>query len=363
MFNFNDPTHRADWELGSIDAQFASMYRYIKSTGTMEHDPERSHESWQMVLDECHQLFNTAMAFPILLGKRVNILAALKENCWMWRGETNIATLGCKVWDSWASKDGSIGHGYGEMMRRLQDAKILQVGNVAGRPNLTGVEYERQLNELERAKAAGYTIYNLAENLYAIEGYVDQLLECLEAIVNRSRSRRVKVQTYNPIWLPMQNLPPCHTDFTFNVTKATGFEHAMMQRSGREASSETLHISVQMRSSDSFLGRSFNVLAYSALHHLFATYAGLNIGKFTLNGVNTHIYEKHLPAVDKYLEQWDEIVEEAIEANEAPMYPILLIDPDIRKLSPKELLDTVNVDMFKLTDYTPAPAIKAEVTV
>ncbi len=115
-------------------------------------------------------------------------------------------------------------------------------------------------------------------------------------------------------------------------------------------------------SSDVFLGRPFNVSQYSAIHHLFAQYSDLNIGTFCVSSVNTHIYEKHIPAINKYLEQWDEIVEEAIEANEAPEYPLLLVNPDIKDLSPKELLDNLSTDMFKMTDYNPAPAIKAKVT-
>lgn len=362
-FNFNKPEDRADWELGSIDAQMASLYKYVLATGTMEHDPERSHERWLTVMDESHKLFNTAVAFPVPLGKRLNYAAAIDEICWMFRGETNVNTLNSKIWKEWASEDGSIGHGYGRMIRALPDTKILQVGAVDGRPDLSPTEYARQQRELIRARNNNYDVRQLENNLFLIDGTIDQLRNALEAIVHSSRSRRVKVQTFMPQYLSMQNLPPCHTDFTFNVTSATDYERTLMARSGRPPQKTTLNLSVQMRSSDLALGRNFNVAQYSAIHHLFSQYAGHNIGQFSLNSVNTHIYEKHIPAIRTYLDQWTEVVEESIEANEAPQYPILLVDPNIAELSITELLNTMNVDMFRLTEYTPAPAIKAEVTV
>ncbi len=248
QFNFNDPAQRELWMLGSIDAQYSELARNILDNGTMEFDPERSHERWLTIINANHMLFNTAAAFPVLLGKRVNYPASFREKFWMGRGETNVNNgLDSQIWNEWASEDGSIGWGYGKMMRNLPDCKVLQVGDSQGRPTLTSVEYARQKRELDRAREAGYNIYPIGQNLFVIEGEIDQLLEQLKNVVAHSRSRRMRVQTFNPAFISMQNLPPCHAQFTFNVTTATPYEQAIMARSGRQPQKDSLSLTMELR--------------------------------------------------------------------------------------------------------------------
>ena len=66
---------------------------------------------------------------PVLLSKKVNADAFIKETLWFLRGETNVNQLGAKFWDSWANEDGSLGPIYGKQWRNWTDTKVLFTGD------------------------------------------------------------------------------------------------------------------------------------------------------------------------------------------------------------------------------------------
>lgn len=58
--------------------------------------------------------------FPILLSKKVNWKAAIKEIFWIMQKQSNItAELGSHIWDSWTGSDGTIGKSYGYQIKKL----------------------------------------------------------------------------------------------------------------------------------------------------------------------------------------------------------------------------------------------------
>ncbi len=58
---------------------------------------------------------------PLLTTKKVRFDSVVKELLWFLRGETNIRTLGCGIWDAWANEDGECGPIYGFSFRRFGD--------------------------------------------------------------------------------------------------------------------------------------------------------------------------------------------------------------------------------------------------
>lgn len=357
---FKNEDHFNLWCAENVDVQFGDLMEAIISDGTEEHDVGRTDDKWLTLIDCSTKFHNTALNFPAPLSKTLNLRAAIDEICWMARGETNIQTLNSKIWNEWASKDGSIGWGYGRMMRAIPDVKLL-FSHGTNEHRLSEPEQARQMEEINRLSALGYEHEYLGHERHLLTGTVDQLLNALLQVKARSRSRRIMVRTFNPTFLSMQNLPPCHTDITFNVTTARDYEKRQMQARGDIPSEDSLHITVHMRSSDVCLGRPFNVAQYSALHHAFATYCGLNIGSFCLTSTNTHIYTHHVNGAKEQIKRIADIVKQAHEDG-MPLYPVLYVDPDVRNLSPKEFLDTLNVDMFRWTTYQPMSAIPFRVT-
>ena len=360
-FDLKNPEHLQLYLMDSVDGQYMQLVEAIRATGTLEFDPNRTDDKWQTLVGVAMQLRNTALAFPALLSKQVAWLPAIREMCWFMRGETNINTLGSKIWDEWADENGECGPIYGEMWRRWPDIKVFPSQEAMSK--LTATEQTRFTLEMMRMQKAGAKATELPDGRTLWESTIDQLLNALLAICDHSRSRRIKVSTYNPGYIHMQALPPCHTNFEFNVTQTTNYERMAQAAAGMPVYESTLHLTATMRSNDVLLGRPFNIIGYAALLHLFAQYAKLNIGGFTLNTTNTHVYTHHWPALKQQTEQYNELLAGIRVSGEPLQYPQLYIDPVIHDMTPLELLNNIRPEMFHLSGYKPMPAVKGRVTV
>lgn len=359
-----DLRNAADYELyalHSVDEQYINLCDAILSHGTLEEDPARTEDQWHTMIGVGFQLLNTSIAFPALLSARKNWVAAVDEMCWFGRGETNIETLNSKIWDLWADDMGECGPIYGAMYRRWPDLKAFFDYTVP-QQTCPNAEVIRIRDEILRMREDGYLETELTDGRILFEGQIDQFANALQHVMARSRSRRIRVQAFNPSYVNMQGLPPCHTEFEFNVTKATAYELAQSDARGMAADGDSLHITVHLRSNDTILGRPFNIMGYSAMHQMVAKWAGLNIGSFTLNSTNTHIYTHHREAYAQQRDQWMTLREQMQRTGQPVTYPQLEISDDILGLSATELLDNMNVDWFQLVDYSPLPAVKARVT-
>lgn len=115
-------------------------------------------------------------------------------------------------------------------------------------------------------------------------------------------------------------------------------------------------------SNDTLLGRPFNIVGYAALLHLFAKYARLNIGTFTLTTANTHVYTHHWDALNTQAKQYKELVDEVAETGNPMQYPQLHISDAIFDMSPEQLLNEIDASMFTLEGYNPKAAVSGRVT-
>lgn len=346
------------YAMDNFDCLYMGRLDLIRAEGRPVADPQRTKDTWHTVPGCVMQLANTAAAFPLPLSAKKNWVAAVDETCWFMRGETNINSLNSKIWDEWADEDGECGPIYGEMWRRWPDIKIFPaVGS-----DQTVAEQTRNTLEMMRMIERGAKATELPDGRMLVEGHVDQLLNALKEINDRSRSRRIRVQAFNPGYVNMQGLPPCHTGFEFNVLPSTMYEQTIMRYAHGEAFAESLHMSVFLRSSDTLLGFPFNVAGYTALFHLFAKYCGLNIGSITFDSTNTHVYSHHWDALNQQQEQFLTLVEKVRTTGQPMEYPILRIDPKIHSMTPEELLENITAEYFAMEGYNPLPAVKGRVT-
>lgn len=359
--DLRNPNHYELYSLHCVDEQYINLCDAILATGTQESDPGRSDDTWTTLIGVGFQLQNTHIAFPALLSARKNWSAAVDESCWMMRGETNIESLNSKIWDEWADESGECGPIYGEQWRRWPDIKAFHDFT---KPSgvCPSADAIRARDEILRMREDGYIETQMADGRILFEGEIDQFANALRQVQARSRSRRIRVQGFNPGYVNMQGLPPCHTEFEFNVTKSTRYEQAQAEARGVAVSEDSLHITVTMRSNDCLLGRPFNIIGYSAMHQMIAKWAGLNVGGFTLNTTNTHLYDHHRDAYQTQRAQWMLLRERMQKTGEPVKYPVLEISDDILGLTPEQLLDNANVDWFELVDYSPQPAVKGRVT-
>jgi len=114
---------------------------------------------------------------------------------------------------------------------------------------------------------------------------IDQIKILVQQLRDDPMSRRMVVTAWNPGELDQMCLPPCHTMFQCFVQQGS------------------LHMLVNLRSVDVFLGLPFDVASYATLQHLLAKQAGLypNRLKFMLG--DTHIYMNHMEAVETALKR------------------------------------------------------------
>lgn len=112
--------------------------------------------------------------FPLVTTKRLRFKSVVAELLWFLRGETNIHTLDCGIWDAWADTAGELGPIYGAMWRRWG-------------------------------------------------GTHDQVAAVLDELQRNPWSRRLIVSAWNVSELERMALPPCHVLWQLYADPAGGW--------------------------------------------------------------------------------------------------------------------------------------------
>ena len=213
--------------------------------------------------------------FPILTLRRTYWKTAVDELLWIWQKKSNnIGDLNAKIWDQWADESGSIGKAYGYQL---------------------GVKH----------------IYP--------EGEMDQVDRVLYDLKHNPASRRILTNIYNFQDLHEMALYPCAYSMTFNV------------------SGNVLNAILNQRSQDMLAANNWNVVQYAVLVHMFAQVSGLVPGELVHVIADAHIYDRHVPIIEKMLQQ-----------TPGPA-PVFHMDPAVTDFY------AFTRDSFSLEGYAPAP--------
>lgn len=216
--------------------------------------------------------------FPIQTLRKINFKALYDELLWIWqRKSNNVKDLGSKIWNQWADENGSIGKAYG---------------------------------------------YQLGLKHKYPEGEMDQVDRVLHDLKHNPASRRILTNIFNFEDLHEMALYPCAYSMTFNV------------------SGDTLNAILNQRSQDMLVANSWNVSQYALLVHMFAQVSGLKPGELVHVIADAHIYDRHIPIVEKLLDQ-----------EEFPA-PKLVMDKSITNFY------DFTVDSFHLEGYEHGPNVK-----
>lgn len=219
--------------------------------------------------------YDLSEEFPILTLRKTNLKNAVDELLWIWQKKSNrICELHSHIWDQWAGEDGTIGKAYG---------------------------------------------YQLGVKHHYPEGDMDQVDRVLYDLKHNPASRRILTNLYNHHDLSEMALYPCAYSMTFNV------------------SGDRLNAILNQRSQDTLTANNWNVVQYAVLLHMFAQVSGLKAGELVHVIADAHIYDRHVPIVERILQN--------------PQFnaPKFTINPEI-----KNFYD-FTVDDFELENYEYTP--------
>ena len=217
--------------------------------------------------------YDVGKEFPMItLRNNTNtVKRAIDEILWIWQKKSNnVNDLNSHIWDQWADENGSIGKAYGYQMARKYNFKTKQ-----GIQNIDQVDY------------------------------------VLNLLKNDPSSRRIMTNIFNFEDLKDMNLEPC------------AYGTQWLVKGGK------LHLILNQRSQDMLAANGWNTMQYAALLCMFAQCAGLEVGTLTHNIGDCHIYDRHIPLIEK------------------------LIDAKPMDVSPKLVInnDTKDFYQFKVEDF------------
>ncbi|MBO2526615.1 MAG: thymidylate synthase [Clostridiales bacterium] len=209
--------------------------------------------------------------FPIMTLRRTYYKSCIDELLWIWQKKSNnVHDLNSHIWDSWSDENGSIGKAYGYQL---------------------GVKHQYP------------------------EGQFDQVDRVLFDLKHNPASRRILTNMYNFSDLHEMGLYPCAYSMTFNV------------------SGNTLNAILNQRSQDMLTANNWNVVQYAVLVHMLAQVSGLEAGELVHVIADCHIYDRHVPLVEKMLE---------LEPYEAPEF---YVNPEVKDFY------QFKVDDFRMENY------------
>lgn len=213
--------------------------------------------------------------FPILTLRRTYFRSCIDELLWIWQKKSNkVCQLHSHIWDAWADDHGTIGKAYGYQL---------------------GVKHQYE------------------------DGWYDQVDRVLKDVKENPNSRRMVTSLFNHHDLHEMALYPCAWSVTFNVV------------------GDTLNAVLNQRSQDMLTASNWNVCQYAILVHMIARHAGLKAGELVHVIADCHIYDRHVPIVERLIQR------------SPRQAPTLIIDQNVHNFY------DFTVDSFHLEGYDPYP--------
>lgn len=248
--------------------------------------------------------------FPLLTTKKVNINAIIFELLWFIKGDTNIKYLvdnNINIWNEWPYENYKKSSDYKNETIEEFINKIKNDNNFASKWGSIGPGYGKQWRDFNG---------------------VDQLSLAIKDLKENNQSRRIIVNSWNPVDIKNMLLPPCHCFFQFYVD-----------------SKNRLSCMLYQRSADLFLGVPFNIASYSLLLHMVAQVTNTIPYEFVHTIGVAHIYENHVDQIKLQLSRT----------------PKKLCKLNLNK-NIKSLFD-FTINDIEIVDYEHDPFIKAKVAV
>lgn len=223
--------------------------------------------------------FDLADGFPAITTKKLAFKAMKGELLGMFRGYQSAAdfrSIDCKVWDGNANKTPSwlanpnrkgeddMGRTYPAQWTEWRDWREA-----------------KSAAEMEQMVASGYEVraYDPEKSIWVMRKGINQLESNLRTLMTNPTDRRMLVTGWRPDEDDAMCLQVCHVLYNLIC----------------DVENKELHLSVTMRSWDSFL--AFNIPLSALYLSIFAKLAGYTPRTVALHVANAHIYENHIEQV------------------------------------------------------------------
>lgn len=264
---------------------------------------------------------------PILTIRKQAFKSAIREILWIYQKKSNdVRELGSHIWDEWVINRDAGNHTIGK-------AYGYQIGQKFRHHNGPLYPYRQspdggQMSELTKERIETEKEYPSAS---WTSGWIclDQMDAVLYDLKHNPGSRRIMMNMYNHTDLADMGLAPCAYCIQFNVTRCSVTRNLV------------LNAILHQRSQDMLVANGWNTMQYAVLVHMIAQACGMEPGILVHDIADCHIYDRHIPIVERMIERY----EEAVKRNELPP------DPTFRMNGEKRDFYQFSEDDFELLDY------------
>jgi thymidylate synthase len=290
-------------------------------------------------------------SFPLITTKKMFFRGIVEELLWFLRGSTNACDLKQKnvhIWDGNSTREyldsvgldypeGELGPIYGWQWRKFGKEygnDYVDVANNTDDNTDTAADTASTKSTDDTDSLINY-IYADSGNSYSkSREYVDQIKYILEELSKDNNSRRAVLSAWNPVDLKKMALPPCHILYIFN------------------RSSKGLSCLMTLRSSDLFLGLPFNIASTALLTQILAHILYIPANEISLSICDAHIYEEHIPQVNKQISS--ELYDfPKVIIKKDPPYILASIDEKIM------WIESLTFEDFELSNYKSGASLSA----
>lgn len=311
--------------------------------------------------------------FPLLTTKKMYWKGIVAELLWFLRGDTNIKFLvdnGVNIWN---------GDAYNYFKKRFPDSSAtmeeflerVKAGYIRKNTNFQygdcGYQYGKVWTNWQgEAFLAGNTSGG-DNHIYIDHPSINQITRVIWSLRETPESRRHIVTAVDPAHDTDLALYWCHSMFQFNCRPIPLLERLSLMAEYRITMTEEeldeegipkykLDCHLYQRSADSILGVPFNIASYALLTHIISEIVGMIPGEFIHSFGDAHVYDNHKEAMTEQLSRTPSELPKLIINKKYFQYY------KYSDLSFDQLISSLSLDDFQLSNYNPQPAIKAELS-
>lgn len=215
---------------------------------------------------------------PMLTSKKVFFKGVVAELLWFLSGETNIKPLidqGVNIWNGDCYKRYKTHYEKLNKMSLFEEEPLMDENQFCEYIKTHNISDPFVLTFGDIGKAYSYQWVKLKGN--------NQIKTLINTLKNNPDSRRMIVDSWDPLNLNNMLLTPCH--FAFQV---------FTRKISKENPQREISLMVHIRSSDTILGLPFNILSYGILLEMLAQQVDMIPGELKLTLGDAHVYSNQV---------------------------------------------------------------------